>query len=119
MENPIKIDDLGLPLFLETPIFGAIFCQKSLRIPENCLRASQGDRSHRSGSLGVGGGSERPVLGTRFFFLGGGRGETYNKNSGKGNISIMISFKHRAFWDGFNRKDWNFSWRFVSLPEGV
>ncbi len=22
MENPIKMDDLGVPLFLETPIFG-------------------------------------------------------------------------------------------------
>ena len=25
MENPIKMDDLGVPLFLETPIWSAIF----------------------------------------------------------------------------------------------
>ena len=24
MENPIKMDDLGVPLFLETPIFEAV-----------------------------------------------------------------------------------------------
>ena len=24
MENPIKMDDLGVPLFLETPIFGSV-----------------------------------------------------------------------------------------------
>ena len=24
MENPIKMDDLGVPLFLETPIYGSV-----------------------------------------------------------------------------------------------
>ena len=33
MENPIKMDDLGVPLFLETPIFGS-FQQKTPRIPQ-------------------------------------------------------------------------------------
>ncbi len=28
VENPIKIDDLGLPLFLETPIFSFKFPNK-------------------------------------------------------------------------------------------
>ena len=28
MENPIKMDDLGVPLFLETPIWVGIFMQK-------------------------------------------------------------------------------------------
>ena len=75
MENPIKIDDLGLPLFLETPIFGAIFGKKSLRIPDSLLmRASQGDRSHPSGSLGVGGGKRTTSFGYPFFFFGGGKG---------------------------------------------
>ena len=26
MENPIKMDDLGIPLFLETPIYIYIYC---------------------------------------------------------------------------------------------
>ena len=31
MENPIKIDDLGVPLFLETPIF----VLKNIRLTED------------------------------------------------------------------------------------
>ena len=27
MENPIKMDDLGVPLFLETPIYGSSGCE--------------------------------------------------------------------------------------------
>ena len=27
IENPIKIDDLGVPLFLETPIFVSLFAK--------------------------------------------------------------------------------------------
>ena len=40
-----------------------------------------------------------PSFGYPFFFWRGGEGKggTYNKNSGKGNISIMILFKHPAF----------------------
>ena len=48
MENPIKIDDLGVPLFLETPIYRILLdlhlqmffflCQAS-----TCCKASQGD----------------------------------------------------------------------------
>jgi len=30
MENPIKMDDLGIPLFLETPIWGAGFLKMFL-----------------------------------------------------------------------------------------
>ena len=25
MENPVKMDDLGVPLFLETPIYGLVW----------------------------------------------------------------------------------------------
>ena len=34
MENPIKIDDLGVPLFLDTPIFASWFLSAS---PVPCL----------------------------------------------------------------------------------
>ena len=42
MENPIKMDDLGVPLFLETPIY---------RI--RCLKCPPGHRVFRN-SLGLG-----------------------------------------------------------------
>ena len=32
MENPIKIDDLGVPLFLETPIYIYIYMKSSHKI---------------------------------------------------------------------------------------
>ena len=32
MENPIKMDDLGVPLFLETSIYIQIACIKTLQI---------------------------------------------------------------------------------------
>ena len=31
MENPIKIDDLGIPLFLETPIYRVIDVLKMIK----------------------------------------------------------------------------------------
>ena len=31
MENPIQMDDLGVPLFLETPILVPFFAKKELR----------------------------------------------------------------------------------------
>ena len=33
MENPIKMDDLGVPLFLETPIYLAVFFFLSIALP--------------------------------------------------------------------------------------
>ena len=33
MENPIKMDDLGVPLFLETPIYIYISYQKRGKVP--------------------------------------------------------------------------------------
>ena len=35
MENPIKMDDLGVPLFLETPI--SVFVHKSFPLKEDPL----------------------------------------------------------------------------------
>ena len=32
MENPIKMDDLGIPLFLETPIFTYIYHKNQLNM---------------------------------------------------------------------------------------
>ena len=39
MENPIKMDDLGVPLFLETPMLSLVFfgdlCQLNFEKPQN------------------------------------------------------------------------------------
>ena len=32
MENPMKMDDLGVPLFLEAPILGTFLCNTSVTI---------------------------------------------------------------------------------------
>ncbi len=34
MENPIKMDDLGVPLFLETPIWYCIYSQREGEVGE-------------------------------------------------------------------------------------
>ena len=40
MENPIKLDDLGVPLFLETPIYptrksqAPFFCEELVKVPQ-------------------------------------------------------------------------------------
>jgi len=35
MENPIKMDDLGVPLFLETPMYGLFTYMKGERWPHS------------------------------------------------------------------------------------
>ena len=54
MENPIKMDDWGVPYFLETPIY--FFCQKKMDHPNFLVNSS---RSHE-------GTCERVLLGTQF-----------------------------------------------------
>ena len=43
MENPMKIDDLGVPLFLETPIYCIYFDMSRYGASEN-LNKSRGQR---------------------------------------------------------------------------
>ena len=40
MENPIKIDDLGVPLFLETPIYELYLFNAFFRSAFTCIDAS-------------------------------------------------------------------------------
>ena len=53
MENPIKMDDLGVPLFLETPIYIYTFCfDKSLPVGTFDLLADENSSLQTSLSLG-------------------------------------------------------------------
>ena len=40
MENPIKIDDLGVPLFLETPIYYVSFVAMPIHVKYSLLAES-------------------------------------------------------------------------------
>ena len=70
MENPFKMDDLGVPLFLETPILiqGFIFlCSSGAEEDEPLTRAAQG------GVVGVPQNISFSELGILLNFLLGGR----------------------------------------------
>ena len=50
MENLIKMDDLGVPLFLETPIYKYIWTPPK---KDRCLFSKAGDKHQESSSTSV------------------------------------------------------------------